>query len=136
MTQKQEDVLFWANRLELPVGEISDGYHTFNELYDHRTELWITLCRMLMWDDRGIHVWRSKKHSDGSEFEGWFILGVSSLNEGPLCPGVGQLTYHIPISRWTDCDWEDNYGRFETLERAPKFDGHTSADVLRRLREL
>jgi len=39
----------------------SDGYHTFDELYDHRITLFIALCRFV--DNRvfiGGEVWRSK----------------------------------------------------------------------------
>ena len=28
-------------------GSFSDGYHTVDELYDHRVMLWITLCRVI-----------------------------------------------------------------------------------------
>ena len=29
-------------------GDISDGYHTFDELYEHRIALFITLARLLI----------------------------------------------------------------------------------------
>ena len=69
------------------------------------------------------YVWRSKLHSDGSSFEGWFILGMNKK------PGE-QITYHLPESYWKELDW------VETLEQAPEWDGHTSADVLNRLKDL
>lgn len=107
--------------------EVTDGYHTFDELYDHRITLFITLARILKEDCGGIYsedfVWRSKLHDDGSSFDGWFILGLNK-NHGR------QMSYHIPLSRWD----ETNFA--ETLEKAPKFDGHTSADVLERLKTL
>lgn len=59
--------------LSIPAGvEVSDGYHTFTELYEHRCTLWITLCRALRLltvnktQRPEPVVWRSKKHSDGS----------------------------------------------------------------------
>ncbi len=105
---------------------ISDGYHTFGELYDHRIELFIALCRILFdyEPDDKVQVWMTKKHSDGSEFEGWFILGLFT-EQGK------QISYHLPMSRWKECTFFANQ-----LSTAPEFDGHTSQDVLKRLREL
>lgn len=107
---------------------VSDGYHTFDELYDHRIRLFISLCKTrqklgyALQRDNG-SVWRSKLHSDGSSFEGWFILGI---NKKPS----EQITYHLPEVYWKELDW------VETLEHAPEYDGHTSADVLKRLEFL
>lgn len=117
------------------VGKISDGYHTFDELYDHRITLFIALCRTIReWqveegtrefkDDNGsIETWRSKFHSDGTNFDGWFTLGIGKTR------GT-QITYHLPLSRWEETDFA------ETLEKAPPWDGHTSSDVLGRLKTL
>jgi len=95
-------------------GDTSDGYHTFNELYAHRIALWKSVCRI------SGGAWRSRKHSDGSEVPGWFILGLGKE------PG-SQCTYHLPDAEWDACAFA------ETLDTAPTFDGHTSADVLARL---
>lgn len=101
---------------------ISDGYHTFGELYDHRIALYIALCRIINSTTRLV-VWKSKKHSDGSELDGWFILGINT--------GTGeQITYHLPISKWDETDFA------YAFEQAPEYDGHTSADVLKRLEQL
>ena len=105
-------------------GSTSDGYHTFDELYDHRITLYIALCKQLA-DKEGFepYVWRSELHSDGSRFDGWFILGIEE--------GKGaQITYHLPMSRWAET------GFAATLDRAPEWDGHTPPDVLKRLKEL
>lgn len=103
------------------VGEVSDGYHTFNELYDHRIELFIALCRWIRSNGIGPAVWRSRKHSDGSMFDGWFVAGIDTVSGR-------QITYHLPIGRWGDCEF------MQTLDAAPEWDGHTPADVLDRLR--
>jgi hypothetical protein len=102
-------------------GETSDGYHTFNELYEHRITLWVALCRVIE-QQRERTVWKTQLHSDGTGFDGWFVLGMYHL------PGQ-QITYHLPMSRWDEC-------RFQTLDRAPEFDGHTGADVLARLERM
>jgi hypothetical protein len=105
---------------------ISDGYHTFGELYNHRLELYLALCRIITHDPQKINsgtVWKSKFHSDGSAIEDWFILGIGSA-EG------NQITYHLPMSRWDDA-WFAIH-----LPVAPPYDGHTPDDVLNRLTEL
>jgi len=113
-------------------GDISDGYHTFDELHEHRITIYIALCKQQkglydMAEKAGVetprNVWRSKKHSDDSEWDGWFIMGIGKL-EG------NQITYHLPDKKWDECDFA------ETLDKAPKFDGHTSADVLERIKNL
>jgi hypothetical protein len=103
-----------------PGFRVSDGYHTFDDLYDHRFELFLALCRSV---NHSAQVWRSLLHSDGSRFEGWFIMGIHTA------PG-SQLTYHLPISRWEETAYATTY------EHAPPFDGHTASDVLERLRAL
>lgn len=109
------------------LADVSDGYHTIAELYEHRITLYIALCHCRQ-DALNIEgnvgdVWRSKLHSDGTSFEGWFILGIGK-EQGQ------QITYHLPLSRWD----ETNFAK--TLDRAPEWDGHTSADVLERLKDL
>ncbi len=107
------------------LADVSDGYHTIEELYEHRHTLFIALSRSLSefsgtYDDK--NVWRSKVHSDGKlVYEGWFIMGIRKE------PG-DQISYHLPISYWEETDFA------ETLGRAPEFDGHTSKDVLERLK--
>lgn len=110
------------------VGCVSDGYHTFDELYEHRITLFIALCfevhvhvgSTLGWQEG---PWRSKLHSDGTALEGWFVMGIGTE------PG-DQLTYHLPLERWDETDF------VVELERAPEWDKHTSADVITRLKKL
>jgi len=101
---------------------ISDGYHTFGELYDHRHALFIALCKTTQ-KAGNYSVWRSLKHSDGTQYKEWFIMGISTV------PGE-QITYHLPYKLWDITTFA------ETLERAPEFDGHNSQDVLERIKKL
>lgn len=103
-------------------GGISDGYHTFDELYDHRIMNFIVACRSLAVDEYA-PVWKSKYHSDGTTWEGWFIMGINDQ------PGE-QISYHLPMKYWDMTKFVKEY------ETAPPFDGHTSADVLARLKKL
>lgn len=100
------------------VGEVSDGYHTFNELYQHRHTLFIALMRAYPEIS-----WRSRLHHDGSKFEGWFIAGMDLNGK--------QITYHLPD---TDEYWQLlNHIGIKELDKAPEWDGHTSGEVVRRL---
>ncbi len=105
--------------------QISDGYHTFGELYEHRFVLFIKLCELcsVTGDANSESVWRSKAHSDGSVWDGWFLLGIN-ISKGE------QITYHLPIDKWDQIDFA------ETFDKAPEFDGHTSKDVLERIANL
>lgn len=105
---------------------VSDGYHTFRELYEHRISLFIALTYVMGNGYQGqTKIWRSRLHSDGSSLEGWFVMGIGFL-------AGRQITYHLPMDRWDEVDFRN----METLERAPNFDGHSSADVLVRLKEI
>lgn len=103
------------------VNKISDGYHTFGELYQHRVILYIVLCNFLQ--KHNYYIWRSKLHSDGSSIEGFFVLGIN-IKKGE------QITYHIRNQYW------DSVKFAETLDVTPKYDGHTSQDALTRLSHL
>ena len=100
---------------KVDIGETSDGYHTFNELYDHRIALFLALCRTRS------DAWKSRVHSDGSKFDGWFLVCIGRA------PGT-QISYHLPDSRWDEATMPE-------MDPAP-FDGHTSAMVLKRLATL
>lgn len=106
---------------------ICDGFHTMEELYDHRIALWIAYCSLaeglMKANESGSAVWRSKKHSDGSTTDGWFILGMNHTKGK-------QITYHLPMSKWDETDFAMTY------DEAPELDGHTSHDVLKRIPEL
>ena len=113
-----------SNKLILPddeliipcdAGEVSDGFHTFNELYDHRCVLFLAFLTLAN------NGWYSEKHSDGSVWDGWFIAGIE-LTEGE------QITYHLPNKYLKTASQRLRY-----LECAPEWDGHTSCEVLERL---
>lgn len=99
------------------IGDVSDGYHTFNELYHHRAVLFSVICNQ----NQG-KAWKSKKHTDGSMYDGMFIVGIETPE--------GQATYHYDIEHY----W--NMFNLSIYEKAPKWDGHTPEDSLRRLESL
>ena len=101
--------------LPRPVGEVSDGDHTFEELYHHRSLLFIAFLSMVN------NAWYSERHSDGSGYDGWFVAGVE-LNPSE------QITYHLPNEYL-----ELAALSLKHLDYAPQWDGHKSTDVLERL---
>lgn len=99
---------------------ISDGYHTMDELYDHRHALFIALCNTLAREGSCV-VWKSQLHEDGTMFDGMFIAGINDL--------AGEMiTYHLPNDLWAKFN-----NHVEWVPNAPEFDGHTSEDVISRL---
>lgn len=114
----KEKLINWLIKvLKADTNKISDGYHTFEELYEHRIELWIRVCA----DWR--KSWKTRTHSDGSRWNGWFVLGLND-KKGE------QITYHLPEKYWS------RLRKIKTIKIAPEYDGHTSNDVIERLQRL
>ena len=102
----------------LPAGMkvVSDGYHTFGDLYDHRRALTAVLAASAG------DSWRSKAHhpEDGPMFDGSFIVGIN-------LPVQGQIRYHFDLEHW------DDFAAVPELEHAPKWDGAGPDDTVTRL---
>ena len=96
------------------MGEFSDGYHTFNELYHHRAVLFAMIC-----NQNASRAWKSKLHDTGDMYDGMFIVGIETPE--------GQATYHYDVEPYWDMF------RVPELERAPKWDGHTPAEAIYRI---
>lgn len=88
---------------------ISDGYHTFEELYYHRMILFSLICKA-----HKDKAWKSKQHHDGTMFDGYFIVGIDTPQ--------GRYSYHYDLQYWDDFDVKE-------LERAPEYDGHKPSDI-------
>jgi hypothetical protein len=103
-------------------GLVTDGYHTFNDLYEHRHALFCTIAQLANWGDgdRKLKGFKSWKHSDGSSLGGdWFIAGLE-------LPEIGQVAYHFPAEYWPMVHLPHH-------DRAPEWDGHQPEDVPDRL---
>lgn len=107
-----------SNSLILPfdVGQVSDGYHTFDELYEHRCLLWANILNSNT--ENSFKTWLNDK---GEKYDGWFIAGMDSE--------YGQLTYHLPERFWPLLN-------VKILNNNSNYDGHTSADVAERLLKM
>lgn len=92
---------------------ISDGSHTFGELYHHRAVLFATICN----GNRDIS-WKSKRHEEGDMIDGFFIVGIETPE--------GQFCYHYPLEYWS-------MFKVKKLNYAREWDGHSSNDVDRLL---
>ena len=100
------------------IGDFSDGYHTFNQLYHQRAVLFATIVNQNL--DR---AWKSKTHEDGKycfDSNGkWFIVGIDTPD--------GQYTYHYETEPYWDMF------KCEELPTGKHWDGHTEKDVTRLL---
>lgn len=104
---------------------VSDGYHTFWELYKHRYALLLALCSQIQDNQENepyFLILRSKKHYDNSEIEGWFIIQIETPK--------WQISYHLPNEYW------DKASFIFERPKAAEWDGHTSDDVIERLLNL
>lgn len=92
---------------------ISDNWHTFEELYDHRMMLFTVILN----NNKDI-AWKSKFHFDGTMFEDFFVCGIDTPD--------GQFTYHYHLKHW-------EMFKVPELDRAPEWDGHKPEDITRLL---
>lgn len=104
-------------------GDTSDGWHSLDDLYRHRTILFASLCNVtqeIMELDGAVQRWTFKSwhHSDGTMYDGMFIAGLRT--------GLGWVTYHCEREYW-DCF------KVPELDAAPEWDGATPDDGLDRL---
>lgn len=103
---------------EQDMGEVSDGYHTFNELYYYRMLYNAAFFNIL--PKEWVH--KSKRHHTGEECfgGGWFIVTANLP--------TGQVSNHYELK-----DWD----LFKVPEReiADEWDGHTPQEAAKRIYE-
>lgn len=82
---------------------VSDGYHTFEQLYDDRASfMYVSMLT------NSNNAWISLKHNDGTMFDGMFIAGITMDNH--------NIIYHI------DLKFFNLFSVFDELEIAPEWD--------------
>ena len=101
---------------QVDMGEVSDGYHTFNELYYYRMLYNAAFFNLLPRD----LVHKSKRHHTGEECfgGGWFIV-MANLP-------TGQISNHYELKDW-------DLFKVPEKEFADKWDGHTPQEAAERL---
>ena len=97
------------------IDDLSDGFHTFRQLYYQRMMLFATIVKQ-----NKEKAWKSLRHEDGELCfgGGWFIVGIDTPE--------GSYTYHYEDSYFSLFDCKE-------LPRAKHWDGHTEKDVTRLL---
>lgn len=112
-----------SEKIKLPTGKeievsetnkVSDGFHTFGELYDHRFALFSALSAALP-----KLAWKSRLHDDGTMWEGWFVCGVNLPS--------GQVRYHYSMSNWEKLHSKE-------IANSPAWDG--KSDEIKNLLEF
>lgn len=93
-----------------------DKWHTFDELYYYRALY--NAHAALFWDSMGYRPVKSRKHSDGEEWPGLFIVSVQLP--------TGQVTNHYHDDVW-------DLFQIPEVEFAPEWDGHDPAEAADRL---
>lgn len=93
--------------------DISDGSHTYGELYEDRMFLFSIIC-----NDNQDKAWKSWLHDDGTMFDDYFIVGINTPE--------GSFTYHYHKDTW------DNF-KVPEIPKAPAWDGHSRKDIDRLL---
>ena len=108
------------NDLKMPceIGQVSDGYHTFDELYEHRCTLFLALMKA-----HPELAWLSEQHSDGEKWDGWFIAGMTLP--------TGDVTYHLPMKLMPVAEATGAI----VMSHGKEWDGHTANDVVQRIQE-
>lgn len=93
---------------------LSDGYHTLQELYDHRHALTLALVAS------GVPAWISTQHAAGDVpmYEGYFIIG---LDLSSRLGGTYEVRYHMPLKYWQTALRAGAEARLE----APPWDGRS-----------
>ena len=102
---------------------LNELHDTNQELYDFRLVLNALLFNEWA-ENKKYEVYKSKRHSDGELcFDGeWFVVVA-------ILP-TGQVTNHYHIKDW-------DYFKIPVYDKVKdEFDGHTSQDVLNRLKEV
>ena len=113
-----------------PNGDVSDGYHTFAELYYYRLcynaafiNTLVELKKLNPEKYKDIKIAKSKKHFDNEPCYGggWFIVVVDTP--------WGQFSNHYRLEHWDKFDCP-------IINKAWKFDGHTMNDTIDRLDKI
>lgn len=96
-------------------GDLSDGFHTFNELYTHRILLFLACVQ------KGVF---KASHVVEDHFDGWDLIVTHTATN------YQQISYHVPLSyRWA----YEKLPRLSKQEQEKIYDGHTGDLVCHRI---
>lgn len=97
------------------IGDVSDGFHTFNQLYHQRAMLFACIV-----NQNSDISWKTHKHEDGEPCfgGGWFLVTIDTPQ--------GAYGYHYEDKYW-------DLFKCKELDKAKHWDGYTEEDVDRLL---
>ena len=107
-------VQYFKEKYGVNFKNVTDGYHTFDELYYHRM-----IMSSIIFEMYSDYAWKSWKHADETMFDDSFIVGVT-------IPNVGDYSYHYHAENW-------DMFKVKEVEFAPEYDGHKPSDIGRLL---
>lgn len=112
---KYNNVTTGWRKMPSDIGNFSDGYHTFNQLYHQRAMLFAVIVKQ----NKGL-AWKTHKHEDGEPCfgGGWFLVTIDTPE--------GSYGYHYEDKYWDLFDCEE-------LPLAKHWDGYTEQNVDRLL---
>ena len=113
----------FTEKYETSIENISDGYHSFKELYEFRM-IYNALAFTLAYQSGDlVGVQKSRRHHDGEPCfgGGWFVVFAETA--------YGQITNHYEEKYW------DLFQIPETEKITVEFDNHTSEEVLFRIQK-
>ena len=101
--------------------DVTDGYHTFKELYDYKMAYNAAWFNELSKTHPEYDIHKSKRHSDGELCfgGGWFIV----MAELP----TGQISNHYEMKYW------NLFNNVPEKEKSNEWDGHTPQDAYNRM---
>lgn len=128
-------------------GSVSDGYHTFDELYEFRKVYNAALFNEWAIESRGNKVLREGHNNSGFGFDEIKYIPKYNVHkswkhhDGELCFGggwfivvaqlpTGQISNHYKAEDW------DLFKVPEVEKALFEFDGHIGKDVVERLKQL
>lgn len=111
-------ILGAKERGDIDTKGISDGHHTFGDLYQQRAVLFCTICNLYP-----SISWKSRNHFDDDDpmYEGDFIAGIYTP--------MGQAAFHLKNKYWDMLNVSE-------IEKAPRYDGYSSEEALKRIVSL
>lgn len=118
--QINKEIAKWKAEGRISTKNISDGYHTIGDLYEHRAILTASLFNLIQRAEL-YPVYKSWQHHDGTMFDGMFIVYT-------LLPN-GMVSYHYNPEWWNHFDIPE-------VEKAHEWDGHNAHDTIERLEEV
>lgn len=127
-----EQILYLKENVEgFEENELSDGYHTFNELYEFRK----------MYNAALFNEWAKTEGSGGVSFAKYDVHKSTRHHDGEECFGGGwfivsaMLPTGLISNHYKMKDWDLFKVPIVTIAKY-EFDGHTGKDVLERISQI